>query len=239
MGDDETVGQVWIFAKYMGLGASALLLLMMIILLIQSALWDRFNQFGYILKGAAIWALAVVAFYSSIFPQSSALSSKIPISNIYSSVWWSGGSTPKPVDDTIQINKTQNKVVGESEFDNSITYNKSMAADTSVQPAFSHNESDIVNVHYFLPNSGGNGYFSIAPGDRVETFIGEKINIDFKVPYEAKALVQLNDLAINDRPTATNPNITWISFTTVRGENKISITVDDMTHNYFFDAEAY
>ena len=57
------------------------------------------------------------------------------------------------------------------------------------------------------------------------------------ITYEADPLIQLNDLTIDGRPTATNPSITWISFTTVKGENKISIEVDGSTCYYFFYAE--
>ncbi|CAH1203834.1 Chaperone protein DnaJ [Paenibacillus plantiphilus] len=103
------------------------------------------------------------------------------------------------------------------------------------RPVLTYKESDAIGASYFLPNSGGNGEFTIAPGDRVEAFSGEKINIDFDVPFESDPLIKLNDLKIDGLPTATNPNITWITFTAVEGENKVSITVDNSTYEYFFD----
>ncbi|GIP08868.1 hypothetical protein J1TS5_10380 [Paenibacillus macerans] len=235
--------QVWDVAKYVGLSVSALLFLFSLVLLIRSAFWDGFNDFGDFLKGAAFWGVVVFVFYGSIFPQRQSGIPAIPIiSNTFSSSGISGGSPPfKSANDSAQIRDSNGKVgfgnVGVSGFDSSGGDDKPITADTDDRPALSCNESAAIDAHYFLPNSGGNGYFAIAPGDRVETFIGEQINIDFEIPYETDPLIQLNDLAIDDWPTATNPNIIWISFTTVKGENKVSIKVDDSTYSYFFVAE--
>lgn len=231
--------QVWDVGKYIGLIASSLLFLILLILLIWSAFWDKFNDFGYLLKGTVFWGFVTVAFYYSIFPQ---WQPDVPATRSTSNTLSTGGillgnSITKPADDTAQVKDSNGKMgfgnVGASGLDSP---NEDSVADKDDLPTLSFSISSI-NAHYFFPNSGANGYFAIASGDRVETSIGEQINIDFEVPYEADPLIQLNDITIDGRPTASNPNITWISFFTVEGENKISIEVDGFTCYYIFYAE--
>ncbi|WP_147275099.1 hypothetical protein [Paenibacillus prosopidis] len=214
----------------------------------RRAEWDLYYDYTHDdYKRHRFWWVLLIIFigwglYSSYDEPSSYSSSSSGHNNTFGSEGISrGNSGSKSDSDSPQVKDNSGQSGfgngGVSGSDSADGDDETFSINSNDRPVLSYRESLTIGAHYFLPNSGGNGYFTIAPGDRVETFSGEQINIDFDVPIESDPLIKLNDLEIDGWSTATNPNITWITFTAVEGENKVSIKVDDSNYEYFFDAE--